>query len=502
MYLSTFTTLQTALSGVEAAEQELDTTGENISNDDTPDYETQTVQLSPSTPLTVAGNGGHYQIGSGVNVTGVTNTSDPYLDAAWRAQNSSASAATTLQTYMEQIQAALGNTSEDDSGVEDALETYWSAWNDLADNPTSEPAKGAVVDDGENVASQLNSLSNELTGSDSSSVISEADAQYDDLLGGPTGSDASGGEVYQDASEITSLNKEIAAANGGDENVNTLIDQRNEYIDDLSALGNVSATANEDGSVTVYFGGVTGQALVSDPTSDTTGGGGNDFSSWSTAFTGELADASSASSAANTVGGTLGALLGLAGISGGTIATSANLTDTTTLQGSLGSVLESLNTMASDLASEVNGVLTSNGYTDADDFFVADDGTDTVTAANIGVSSTYTADADTLSAGVSGGGSSDSTVAIAEGENSGGSADSDFGSFVETVGNLAQSAEENESTQSALSTQITNQRDSAEGVDLDQEMSNLIQEQQAYEASAKVMNAFNTVMDSLMEVVS
>ena len=32
MYISTFTPLQTALSGVEAAQQELDTTGNNIAN--------------------------------------------------------------------------------------------------------------------------------------------------------------------------------------------------------------------------------------------------------------------------------------------------------------------------------------------------------------------------------------------------------------------------------------------------------------------------------------
>lgn len=504
MYLSTFSTLQTALSGVEAAEEELDTTGENIANDDTPDYEKQTVQLSPSAPTTIAGNGGHYQLGNGVSVTGVTNTSDAYLDTAWRSQNSSSNAATTLQTYMEQIQAALGNTSEDDSGVTYALQQFWASWTDLSSDsdPTSGSGQQAVVSDGENLASQLNALANELTGSNSASIVSQADSQYDDLLAAPSESNSAGGEVYQDASEINSLNKEIAAATGGDENVNTLIDQRNEYIDDLSSLGNVSTTSNEDGTVTVYFGGVTSQALVSDPTTDTTGGDGNDFSSWSTAFTGELSDADSASDAATAVGGTLGALIGLAGISDGTIATSANISDTDTLQGSLGEVMTSLNTTASDLASEVNSVFTSNGYTDADDFFVADDGTDTVTAANIAVSSTYTSDPDSLPVGTSGAGSGDTTVAIAESENAGGTADSDYGSFVEMVGDLAQSAEQNESTQSALSTQITNQRDSAEGVDLDEEMSNLIQEQQAYEASAKVMNAFSTVMDSLMEVVS
>ena len=71
----------------------------------------------------------------------------------------------------------------------------------------------------------------------------------------------------------------------------------------------------------------------------------------------------------------------------------------------------------------------------------------------------------------------------------------------ERSGSLAQGANNQETTQSALQTQITNQRQSVEGVDLSKEMANLISEQQSYQASAKVMNAFSTVMDSLMSVV-
>ena len=66
---------------------------------------------------------------------------------------------------------------------------------------------------------------------------------------------------------------------------------------------------------------------------------------------------------------------------------------------------------------------------------------------------------------------------------------------------VSKAANTNASTQSAVQTQLTNQRTSAEGVDLSQEMTNLIEEQQAYEASAKVMNTFGSMMDSLMSIV-
>jgi flagellar hook-associated protein 1 len=119
-------------------------------------------------------------------------------------------------------------------------------------------------------------------------------------------------------------------------------------------------------------------------------------------------------------------------------------------------------------------------------------------SANTGVSNVQTS---TLGTTFAGNYSSDNDVALDEANNSGGTADLGFESFVQSVGSLAQGANNNDTTQSALQTQITNQRQSVEGVDLSNEMANLISEQQSYQASAKVMNAFSTVMDSLMSVV-
>ncbi len=106
----------------------------------------------------------------------------------------------------------------------------------------------------------------------------------------------------------------------------------------------------------------------------------------------------------------------------------------------------------------------------------------------------------TLGTSFAGNYSSDNDVALDEANNSGGAADLAYESFIQSVGSLAQGANNQETTNSALQTQITNQRQSVEGVDLSNEMSNLINEQQSYQASAKVMNAFSTVMDSLMTV--
>ncbi|MGC9221941.1 MAG: flagellar hook-associated protein FlgK [Solirubrobacteraceae bacterium] len=584
MYVSSFLTLDTALSGVEAAQEQMDTTGENISNANTAGYEEQTVSLTEATSLDISGaaGGGALQLGEGVTSSGVSNAADPYLDSAARQANANASAATVTQNYLTQIQNALGSTSSG-SGINTELATFWSDWNTLADNPTSAAAQQAVVSDGETLAQSFNSLSSDVNGSDplaptsptnSSSVLGQVNNEYQGIMEGSTGPGGSGGQLYTYAYQIAALNQEIVQAQAGGQSANALIDQRDAALNNLSALGNVQVQNDADGAVTVYFGGVGGTALVSDPqsgaasTSSLTPPGDNfgtyatsagaPATGWVGAFQNQYATAgvagTSAAGLATTVGGTLGALIGLAGYSYTPATTTApasgafgNLgtpvTDSSgqttypgpvaaTELGTIGTLSASLDSVASTLMSEVNSptvASTSSSINLLADFFVAPaSSTSTATAANISVSSSllaaaaqgiapgqFTASTTTppdngvnnlqvssLFTGQQGSYSSDNDVALDESDNSGGAADAAYAGFVQQVGSLVQGANDTQSTTSALQTQVTNQQQSVEGVDLSQEMANLISEQQAYQASAQVMNAFSTVMNSLISTVS
>jgi flagellar hook-associated protein 1 len=571
MYISSFLTLDTGLSGVEAAQEELDTTGQNITNENTAGYEEQVVNLTESQSLDISGSGndGALQLGTGVTANSITNSGDPYLDAAWRQQNASTSAAGTTQSYTNQIQSALNEPNG--SGISTELSTFWTDWNDLADSPNSAAAQQAVVQQGQAVAGAFNSLSTELNGSDptdptdpanASSVLGQVNSQYMATMEGPTASGASGGTLYNDAYNISSLNYSIVQAQAAGQSPNDLIDQRNEALDNLSQLGTTQVQNNSDGSVSVYFGGVTGTPLISDPAGDPPGGAvppGDNFGSyssggtstgtgWAAAWQGQFSSAAtagtSAASLASSVGGTLGSLIGLAGYSTdgfgdlGTAtyasgATSYSTPTAATAQGTIGTLSASLDQVASDLATEVNTPTetgTSTQLTLNAPFFVPSSGT-AITAATLSVSSSLTQAAQSgitpqaVSSATAAGGNtqgttnvqvsslavappatiaanaSDNDVALDEAANAGGTADTAYEGFVQQVGSLAQGADNQDTTQSALQTQITNQRTSVEGVDLSQEMANLINEQQAYQASAKVMNAFSTIMDSLMTVV-
>lgn len=71
MYVSSFLPLQTALSGVEAAQQELETTANNISNANTPGYAAETVDLGQNPALSIALSGVGMQVGTGVTANGI-----------------------------------------------------------------------------------------------------------------------------------------------------------------------------------------------------------------------------------------------------------------------------------------------------------------------------------------------------------------------------------------------------------------------------------------------
>jgi len=244
MSIPTLQGLQTALSGLLAEQQAMDVTGHNIANANTEGYSRQTAVLQTSHALPIAslsavtGEGG--QLGTGVTVETYTRVRNSYLDAQYRTQNSALSGAGTQSEQLEQVQSAFNEPSE--TGISGQLSAFWSSWNSLAENPTSEAAKEAVVAAGQRLAGSLNQLSTQL-----SSISAQVEQQYEARTS-PTG------EVAEMAKQIAQLNEQIKLAEQARQPPNDLLDRRDLLIDKLSALAQVKVTANPDGTDTVAFG--------------------------------------------------------------------------------------------------------------------------------------------------------------------------------------------------------------------------------------------------------
>jgi flagellar hook-associated protein 1 len=458
MTIPSYMGLQTALSGLEAAQAAIDTTGQNIANASTPGYSRQTVNLSERSSLTIPAlssvTGDGSQFGTGVDITSITRIRDQFLDSQYRSQNSTESGENTSSTILGQVQAGLNEPSAD--GLSGALNQFFTDWNTLASNPGDQGAQQAVMGDGANVADQLNTLSGQM-----STLESQVTSQYNTLT------DPSTGAVANDANEIAQLNGQIAQAQSAGIDANSLEDQRDNVIDDLSQYSNVNVTTQSNGMVNVSFGNaaIAAQNGTTDATPLVNG--------TSVDLTDNLADSNLSGSS-----GTLGALLGLY--------------DSTTGTGKIADYSTTLDGIANDLVTTVNGAISGADASgpSATPFF---DPTGT-TAATIAVNPSLTSNGTTPPY------TADEANAVAG--LSSGTADQAYNAFVSQIGGDVQSAQNAQQTSQSLLSAIGSQRQSISGVSLDEEMTNLIQYQQAYQASARVMSTINDTISTLLSMVS
>jgi flagellar hook-associated protein 1 len=431
MTIPTYTGMQTALSGLQAYMAAIDTTGENITNANTLGYTRQTVDLSESDPLAIEAlsrtTGAGAQVGTGVSIDDITRVRDLYLDNQYRYESGRSANGTTLATQLSDVQAALGAASGDGS-IGAALQNVWSAFNAMSSD-NSPAAQTAVVSAVQTLQSELTAAQQQMT-----TIQSQAGAQLSSLEG----------QVQSDATQIASLNTEIEGQIAAGQSPNALLDQRDQLLDSLSALGNTVVTQNADGrgGVSVTFGGsggTPGQTLVS----------ATDAASF---------DPSQISASS---GGQLGAL--------------ASLADTSA-SGAITPFISGLDTIATDLVSEVNTAAGSTGLMSG------------TGAATLSIDPTALAGLTATQAG---------DVAARAGQTT----DQAYATYVDNLGSAVQNAGDAATTAQSLLSAVTNQRQSVSGVSLDEEMSNLITFQQGYQASARMMNTMNSVIETLISSV-
>ncbi len=250
----------------------------------------------------------------------------------------------------------------------------------------------------------------------------------------------SSGQVQSDANQIATLNQSISAAMAAGQNPNDLLDKRDALIDDLSSLAKVSVSnTNGTGMVTVNFGDAA-TPLVSGSTV-----------TWPQTMT-------------SAAGGELGALLSLSGSSG-----------------QIASYRSSLDNVVNQLVTSVNNLHTATPF-----FSGTTAGTVSVAATAATIETTATSNA----------GANDVALAIAGLR--GGVADQSYASFVSSVGSDVQSTQNTEQIAQSVLSAISDQRQSVSGVSLDEEMTNLIQFQRGYQASARVMTTMDSMLDTLI----
>ncbi|MGA8706793.1 MAG: flagellar hook-associated protein FlgK [Steroidobacteraceae bacterium] len=232
--------LSTGVTGLLAFQTALDTISNNVANVNTPGYSEETANLAtnPSTPTP---NGA---IGNGVNVDGITRSYSNFLDAQTRAATSSYNQFNTTAGLASNIDNMFSDPS---SGLSASLQTFSQTIQSMANSPTQSSTRQAVLSQAQALVSQLQgyqSQLDQLNGQVNTQIQSEAST------------------ISSLAQSIANLNQSIMAAqnNGSGQQPLSLLDQRNNLVDQLSQDVNVSTVQQSDGSLSVFIG--SGQALV------------------------------------------------------------------------------------------------------------------------------------------------------------------------------------------------------------------------------------------------
>ncbi len=149
-----------------------------------------------------------------------------------------------LQNYSSQIDNLFGTTV---GGLSTTLQSFYSAFSDVANNPTSTASRQALLGQAQAVAASFQSASSEL-GSLNTDVNSRITADVQ--------------QINSIASAISTLNQQIVVgtAQDGNQPPNELLDQRDQLVSNLSQLVGVSTTSDPDGALNVFVGN--GQPLV------------------------------------------------------------------------------------------------------------------------------------------------------------------------------------------------------------------------------------------------
>jgi flagellar hook-associated protein 1 FlgK len=219
--------LTTAMSGLRATQASLALVSSNVANAETPGYVRKTINQ-------VTGITGGF--GSSVTVVGVKRELDQYLQTQLRTETSGAAYADTRSAFLANLQTVYGNP--DDTGtIENAFNSLLTAVQGLSTSPDSQSARIGLVNAAQALAQQLNATTQGIQ-----SLRANAETGINDSV--TTANNA--------MAQIANINKQLQNNSQTDASTAALLDQRDQYIDQLSQLMDIRTVTNNLNQVTVF----------------------------------------------------------------------------------------------------------------------------------------------------------------------------------------------------------------------------------------------------------
>lgn len=245
---STFMGLAIAGSGLTASKTGLAVTTNNISNVNTPGYSRQVMNQVAVGPAAVYSNN---YIGNGTEVLSVDRVRSFRLDQKYWAENSALGEWQATSSYLTELENVLA--SSDDQSFSSVMNDFYASMEAVSNDASDMAARTEMVETANSVCSYLNSSAETLT-SYRNDLNSEVKTSVD--------------QINSYSTQIADLNQRISLAAAAGADTNELEDQRDNLLDELSCLGEIQVTettigknyAGED--ITTYNVNFNGSTLV------------------------------------------------------------------------------------------------------------------------------------------------------------------------------------------------------------------------------------------------
>jgi flagellar hook-associated protein 1 len=448
--------LATALSGLIADQGALEATTNNVANVNTPGYSREQPILVASDPVVVD----PLTFGTGVTLQSIESIRDPILESQIQQESETQGQLSALVSALQQSQVSFASNTGD---IGTAISNFFSSVNQLATNPADLSLRQGVLTAADNLATAFNTTANNLT-----AQRTNLDASVEQAVN----------QINQLTGQIAGLNGQISNLENVGENAGTFIDQRQQAIDQLSSLVDVSVIPSDN---TLTLTTANGTALVA---------GQQSFQLSTQVNASGLHDiyAQGADITSTIVSGQLGGLL-------------------QARDQQIPAVQNQLDTLASGLATAVNGVQTAgfdlNGNPGTN-LFTPPPAGGTGAAASLSVAIT---DPSLIAASSDGtaGNNANADAMYALGSQSiiaGQSPSNYYSGIVFNIGNATATATAQQNASNLVLQQLNDQRSSVSGVSLDQEAANMVQYQEAYQASAQVITTVNDMMYAVVNMAT
>jgi flagellar hook-associated protein FlgK len=457
--VSTFSGLNAATTSLWAQRRALDVTGQNIANVNTEGYSRQRAEMqaiggSPVPAFYSTSTG----IGAGVNADKVIRIRDAFLEGRGHTEMANSARLTAVNETYELVEQAFREPG--DTGIQSLMAEMWAGWGDVANHPEDPAARGQVIQ-------RLNTLVGGIQFSQSQ-LGSQWDQTRENL--GVLVAD-----VNASAQTVAQLNQAIQRAIQSKLPANDLMDKRDLLVTKLADQIGATVRPQEDGVVDVMVGGI---SLVA--------------GSSATAFevTGSIDPDTVSLDPPRIVTAGSGYAVRPGGRAEGQL---------TALNDVIPAYRAKLDGTAADLVASINGLHTT-GFDAA-----GNAGTDLlgpvpgpVTADNLTV---LISDPSLIAASaLAGAANTDNGVAkqIANLRLSTTGTDAQYRAMIVELGVQAAVSDRNLGIQQVITAQVDAARESVAGVNIDEEMTNMLSYQHAYSAAGRLVTAIDEMLDVLI----